>query len=115
MPAEPTNTADTIADTSARPHPVNLEAGEHALADTAAAALKQAKAKFDVKADAAMTKARAALKTARAEAVKRSAQGVEVVRERPYAAMGAALFVGFVLGHLMSANRPQTIYIRDPH
>lgn len=113
MAATPTNPANTIADTSARPHPVNLEAGEHALAETATAAFKEAKAVFDTKAEAAMAKAREALKTARAEAAKRSAQGVEVVRERPYAALGAALAVGFVLGHLISSGRRQVIYLRD--
>lgn len=113
MPATDTSTTDTIADTSARPHPVNVEAGERPLTDATAAALKEAKAKFDVKAEAAMVKAREALKTAKAEAAKRSAQGVEVVRERPYATLGAALFVGFVLGHLISANRPQVIYLKD--
>ncbi len=113
MPATIQDAAETIADTSARPHPINVEAGERPLTDATAAALREAKARFDVRAEAAMVRAKAALKTARAEAAKRSAQGVEVVRERPYAALGAALFVGFVLGHLISANRPQVIYLKD--
>lgn len=103
-----------IADITARP-PTNDAAGrtERALSDTLAGALREAKAMFDVKAQALTEQAKSTLATLKSEAGKRSAQGVEVVRERPYAALAAAALAGFVLGHLMSAGRPQVVYLKD--
>ena len=40
-------------------------------------------------------------------------QTVEMVREKPYAALGAAVGIGFLVGHLFSASRTHVIYLRD--
>jgi ElaB/YqjD/DUF883 family membrane-anchored ribosome-binding protein len=103
-----------IADITARPS-VGAAAGakEKALSDTLSSALREAKAMFDVKAQALTEQAKDAFATLKSEAGKRSAQGVEVVRERPYAALGAAALAGFLIGHLMSAHRAQVIYLKD--
>jgi ElaB/YqjD/DUF883 family membrane-anchored ribosome-binding protein len=86
---------------------------ERALSDTLSSALREAKAMFDVKAQTLTGQAKETFATLKSEASKRSAQGVEVVRERPYAALGAAALAGFLLGHLMSAGRPQVVYLKD--
>jgi uncharacterized protein YjbJ (UPF0337 family) len=38
----------------------------------------------------------------------------EFVKERPYAALAIAALVGVVVGHALSANRSETVYLRDP-
>jgi ElaB/YqjD/DUF883 family membrane-anchored ribosome-binding protein len=103
-----------VADITAR-SPVNDAAGatEKALSETLSAALREARAMFDVKAQALTEQARDAFATLKAEAEKRSAQGVEVVRARPYAAVGAAAVAGFLLGHLINTSRPQVVYLKD--
>ena len=103
-----------IADITARP-PVGAAGGtaERPLSDTLSSALREAKAMFDVKAQALTEQAKETFATLKSEAEKRRAQGVEVVRERPYAALGAAALAGFLLGHLMSAGRPQVVYLKD--
>jgi ElaB/YqjD/DUF883 family membrane-anchored ribosome-binding protein len=103
-----------IADITARPS-ANDAGGstDRALSDTLAKAVKEAKAMFDVKAQALTEQASKTLATLRSEAEKRGAQGVEMVREKPYAAVGVAVLTGFLVGHLMSASRPQVVYLKD--
>jgi ElaB/YqjD/DUF883 family membrane-anchored ribosome-binding protein len=103
-----------IADITARPS-VKDAAGatEKALSDTLSSALREARAMFDVKAQALTEQAKDAFATLKSAAEKRGAQGVEVVRARPYAAVAAAALAGFLLGHLISAGRPQVIYLKD--
>jgi ElaB/YqjD/DUF883 family membrane-anchored ribosome-binding protein len=103
-----------IADITARPSTNDTKGlTERLLSDSLASAVKDAKAKFDVKAQALTEQARTTLATLRSEAEKRGAQGVEMVREKPYAAIGAAVLAGFLIGHLMSASRPQVVYLKD--
>ena len=103
-----------IADITARPS-ANDAGGraERVLTDSIAKAVKEAKAMFDVKAQALTEQAKTTLATLKTEAGKRGAQGVEMVREKPYAAVGAAVLAGFLIGHLMSASRPQVVYLKD--
>ncbi len=68
---------------------------------------------FDVKAQALTEHAKSTLAALKTEAEKRSGQGVEMVREKPYVAIGAAVLAGFLIGHLMSASRPQVVYLKD--
>lgn len=50
---------------------------------------------------------------AKTVAAERLDQGRGLVEERPYQAVGLALLAGFLLGHLMSAGKPQVVYLRD--
>jgi ElaB/YqjD/DUF883 family membrane-anchored ribosome-binding protein len=102
-----------IADITARPSANDAGGAERVLSDSLAKAVKEAKAMFDIKAQALTEQARTTLATLRSEAEKRGAQGVELVREKPYAAIGAAVLAGFLVGHLMSASRPQVVYLKD--
>lgn len=103
-----------IAGITARPSANDAGAtADRALSDSIASAVKEAKAMFDVKAQALTEQASKTLATLKAEAEKRGAQGVEMVREKPYAAVGVAVLAGFLIGHLMSASRPQVIYLKD--
>jgi len=103
-----------IADITARPSAKDAGGtAERVLSENIASAVKEAKAMFDLKAQALTKQAKTTLATLKTEAGKRSAQGVEVVREKPYAAIGVAVLAGFLIGHLMSASRPQVVYLKD--
>lgn len=103
-----------IADITARPSVKDpTGAQEKALTDSLSGALKEARAMFETKAQALTEQAKETFATLKVEAAKRSAQGVEVVRDKPYAAMGAAVLAGFLVGHLISASRPQVVYLKD--
>lgn len=103
-----------IADITARPS-ANDAGGstDRVLSESIASAVKEAKAMFDLKAQALTEQAKTTLATLKTEAEKRGAQGVEMVREKPYAAVGVAVLAGFLIGHLMSASRPQVVYLKD--
>ena len=103
-----------IADITARPSANDAGgATERVLSESVAKAVKEAKALFDIKAQALTEQAKTTLAALKSEAEKRSAQGVEMVREKPYVAMGAVALAGFLVGHLMSASRSQVIYLKD--
>lgn len=103
-----------IADITARPSANDTSGSAQAvLSESLASAIKEAKAMFDVKAQALTDQAKSTLATLKVEAEKRSGQGVEMVREKPYVAIGAAVLAGFLIGHLMSASRPQVVYLKD--
>jgi ElaB/YqjD/DUF883 family membrane-anchored ribosome-binding protein len=76
-------------------------------------AADQAAVKAKAAAEQAAVKAKALYGEAKAEAEKQAQQARALVVEKPYAAVGLALLAGFLLGHLMSAGRPQVIYLKD--
>jgi ElaB/YqjD/DUF883 family membrane-anchored ribosome-binding protein len=49
------------------------------------------------------------------EARIRAREADTLVHERPYAALTAAALAGFLIGHLISSNRTNVVYLRDDH
>ena len=50
----------------------------------------------------------------KAEAYEKAAEVDTFVRARPYAALGLAVLGGMLVAHLLSARRPQVVYLREP-
>jgi ElaB/YqjD/DUF883 family membrane-anchored ribosome-binding protein len=50
---------------------------------------------------------------AKVAAVERVGQGRTLIEDRPYQAVGLALLAGVVFGHLLTAGRPQVVYLKD--
>lgn len=73
------------------------------------------KAKEQVKAAAtqAATKAKEVYGEARTFADTQLVRGRELVVEKPYAAIGAAMLAGLFIGLAMAAGRPQVVYLKD--
>jgi ElaB/YqjD/DUF883 family membrane-anchored ribosome-binding protein len=76
-------------------------------------AADQAALKARTVADQAAVKAKALYGEAKDAAEKQAVQARALVVEKPYAAVGLALLAGFLLGHLISAGRPQVVYLKD--
>ena len=51
----------------------------------------------------------------KSEAYEKAAAADTFVRTRPYAAVGLAVLAGLVVARLLSAGRPQVIYLRERH
>lgn len=103
-----------IADITARPAPGAAgAANDGALSAALGQALREARVMFDSRARVLTDQARDTFATVRAQAEKRRAQGVEMVRARPYAAVAAAALAGFLIGHLTSASRTHLVVLRD--
>lgn len=75
--------------------------------------IHDAQAALEDKVSALLVRAKDGSKTLRTEATRRAAQAEVLVKERPYVALGAVALGGFLLGHLLSAGRPQVVYLRD--
>lgn len=71
--------------------------------------------KGQVKAAAAQAtaKAKELYGEARHVAADQMERGRDLVLERPYAAVGAALITGLVIGMAMASGRPRVIYLKD--
>ena len=58
------------------------------------------------------TKARETYQQARSIAEQRAINGRSAISDRPYAAVGLGILIGFVVGHVLSARRPAVVYLR---
>jgi ElaB/YqjD/DUF883 family membrane-anchored ribosome-binding protein len=63
--------------------------------------------------DQATTKAKEIIQKSKDLAGERAAQARTSITERPYAAVGLIFLAGLVIGHALSSQRPQVIYLRD--
>ena len=63
--------------------------------------------------DQATTKAKQIIQKSKDAAGQRSAQARTSIAERPYAALGLIFLAGLVVGHALSSQRPQVVYLRD--
>lgn len=75
--------------------------------------LKEARATLEDVTEELLAKARDGYDVMRDQAVRRGAQTVGAVRERPATTLAAAAGLGFLAGCLMSARRTQVIYLKD--
>jgi len=77
-------------------------------------ALGDMKMQLRGKADEVAGKARKAYGQAKEGAVERIDQLNGFVKHQPYAAIGVAAFLGFIVGHLISGGGSKVIYLREP-
>jgi ElaB/YqjD/DUF883 family membrane-anchored ribosome-binding protein len=63
--------------------------------------------------DQATTKAKEIIRKSKDVAGQRSAQARTSIAERPYVAVGLIFLAGLVVGHALSSQRPQVVYLRD--
>lgn len=87
--------------------------GEPHVREAMTSFMREARVALEDLAEDLLAKARLGYGMVRSQAKERSQQTVEMVREKPYAAMGAAVGIGFLVGHLFSASRTHVIYLRD--
>jgi uncharacterized protein YjbJ (UPF0337 family) len=77
-------------------------------------ALGDIKMQLRGKADEVAGKARKVYGQAKDDAAERIDQLNGFVKHQPYAAIGIAAFMGFILGHLISSGGSKVIYLRQP-
>ena len=77
-------------------------------------ALGDIKTQLKGKAEQVAGKARQAYGQVKEDASERIEQLDGFVKQQPYAALGAAVAVGFILGHLISSGGSKVIYLREP-
>ena len=75
--------------------------------------LREARVALEDLTEDLLAKARLGYGVVRTQAKERSEQTVEMVREKPYVALGAAVGIGFLVGHLFSSGRTHVIYLKD--
>lgn len=75
--------------------------------------LKEARATLEDATEELLAKARVSYEVMRTQAARRGEQAVSAVRERPTVALAAAVGLGFLIGHMISAHRTQVIYLKD--
>lgn len=102
---KPAAAADKIADAAAEAEPQVREAMTRFM--------REARVALEDLTEDLLTKARMGYGVIRSQARERGEQTVEMVREKPYAALGAAVGIGFLIGHLLSASRTHVIYLKD--
>lgn len=74
---------------------------------------EEAMVSLEARARTLLAKTKDSTATLRAAAAERAAEAEELVKAKPYMAVGAAVLAGFLIGHLMSASRAQVVYLRD--
>lgn len=104
-PKKPTAPADKIADAAAEAEPQVREAMSKFM--------REARVALEDLTEDLLAKARMGYGMVRNQAKERGEQTVEMVREKPYVALGAAVGIGFLVGHLFSASRTHVIYLKD--
>lgn len=98
-------TADRIAEAAAEAEPQ--------VRDAMTRFLREARMALEDLTEDLMAKARMGYGVIRNQARERGEQTVEMVRDKPYVALGAAVGLGFLVGHLFSAGRTHVIYLKD--
>ena len=76
-------------------------------------AADEVKQQAKVVAEQVATKAKDVYGQARTLATQRADEGRDAIVDRPYAAVGLVFLLGVVIGHVMSAGRPEVIYLKD--